>query len=98
MDRGDALRLANGVYCLTASWFGWAPWDRYVVAALAASRAGREPVVLTGLSAVVLHGLPPLEAHRFLDRVTLLIPWGEQRHRVESAWGFADRHAESPGE
>lgn len=27
-DRGDALRIGHGTYCLATAWFRWPPWDR----------------------------------------------------------------------
>lgn len=58
VEQGHAVRLARGVYCRTSDWFRYPPWDRYLLAAVAHSSACREGAVFTGLTALILHGLP----------------------------------------
>ncbi|MEV4902434.1 hypothetical protein AB0K08_13970 [Citricoccus sp. NPDC055426] len=67
VERGDALRLAPGVYCRTESWFRHAPWDRYLIGAVAHALSRQEPAVFVGLTALLLRGLPTAEVPPHLE-------------------------------
>lgn len=55
---GHAVRLARGVYCRTFDWFRLPPWDRYLLTAVAHSTSHNRSAVFTGLTALLIHGLP----------------------------------------
>lgn len=67
MERGDALRLAPGVYCRTGLWFRHAPWDRYLISAVAYALSRQEPAVFVGPTALLLRGLPSADVPAFLQ-------------------------------
>ncbi|MGM7667109.1 hypothetical protein [Microbacterium sp. A93] len=67
VDRGDALRLAPGVYCHTGSWFRHAPWDRYLISTVAHALSRQEPVVFRGLTALLIRGLPTADVPAHLE-------------------------------
>lgn len=67
VERGDALRLAPGVFCRTETWFRHAPWDRYLLSAVAHSLSRQDPVVFIGITALLLHGLPTADVPAHLE-------------------------------
>lgn len=67
VERGDALRLAPGVFCRTEAWFRHAPWDRYLLSAVAHALSRQDPVVFNGVTALLLHGLPTADVPAHLE-------------------------------
>ncbi|WP_413543392.1 hypothetical protein [Citricoccus nitrophenolicus] len=67
VERGDALRLAPGVFCRTEVWFRHAPWDRYLLSAVAHALSRQDPVIFIGITALLLHGLPTADVPAHLE-------------------------------
>ncbi|NUL48870.1 hypothetical protein F7P69_27250 [Cellulosimicrobium funkei] len=67
VERGDALRLSPGVYCRSEHWFQQAPWDRYLMSAVAHSLSRQDPIVFIGITALLLQGLPTADVPAHLE-------------------------------
>lgn len=63
---GSIVRLALGVYCELDTWLLARPWDRYLLAVVAAAESRRRDVVFTHTTALALHGLPVHRTPRFV--------------------------------
>lgn len=76
------MRLSVGVYCRTADWFRLPPWDRYLLATVAHAHSRKHPAVFTGLTALIIHGLPTAYVPDALHvRATSASKAGLQRQR-----------------
>jgi hypothetical protein len=69
-ERGHLVRLRRGAYCWRPTWENWSDRDRHVARVLAVVAQARQGVVVAGVSAAAVWGLPTRD--HFPEVVTVL--------------------------